>query len=61
MKRVFLVLELKDDSRFDLTSDVELDELAEDGLHLIHGVSGVTAYASWTDLELEEGPRSGRR
>ena len=32
MRRVFIVLELRDDSLFDPESDVDLDELAEDSL-----------------------------
>ena len=59
-RRVFLVLELADHSAFDPTSDIDLDELADAGLVLIHGVESATAYGGWEDLNLEEGPKSGR-
>ncbi len=54
-RRVFLVLELADHSQFDVESDLDLDELAEDGLTLVHGVVSAATYASLEDLILEEG------
>jgi hypothetical protein len=59
-RRVFLVLELSDHSQFDSTSDQDLDDLAEDALLIAHGVRSAVAFATWEDLELEEGPGSGR-
>ena len=50
MKRVYAVIELADDSRFDPFRDDHLDEIAEDLLMAAHRVRAVSVYPSFGEL-----------
>lgn len=54
MRRIYAVIEVAETSRFDPDSDAELDDLAEDLLTIVHGVTSAAVYTSAEDLVAEE-------
>lgn len=54
MKRVYAVIELADTSDFDLGSETDQDDLADDLLRILPGVLSATVYTCATDLNADE-------
>ncbi len=54
MRRVYIVLELRNDSSFDPLREDHQDELAEDALALVHGVASATVYQEALDIVDDE-------
>ena len=54
MRRVYIVLELRDDPSFDPLREDHQDELAEDALTLVHGVASATVYQEALDIVDDE-------
>ena len=54
MRRVCIVLELRDDSTFDPLREEHQDKLAGDALTLVHGVQAATVYQEVLDIVDDE-------
>ena len=54
MRRIYVVLELKDASSVDLESDEDLDCLATDLLCITDGVASASVYPAFADLKADE-------
>ena len=54
MRRVYIVLQLREDSTFDPLREDHQDELAEDALTLVQGLQSATVYQEALDIIEDE-------